>query len=205
MYVILYHKDTVCLSQSYQNLSSFETTGQHYCIQSFVEKAITQLSEHGCVERLIVPPTCVNPHTCTVAICICLVKPKFHHEELKSLSNVFQRDFWFVTWDIQSGYHHVDIYEPHQSYLGFSWPYCGEQCFFAFTVLQFGLSTACFCFSKLLRPLLHLWRLFNFICFWYLDDGISGYPDIVSASAVSLIRQKDLDKSGLKVDLDKSN
>ena len=171
--------------------------------------------EHGCVKKVI-EPTCVNPLTVAIGkklrlvidlrhVNSCLVKPKFHYEELKSLSKVFQHDFWFATWDLQSGYHHVDIYEPHQTYLGFSWPYHGEQCFLAFTVLHFGLSTACFCFTKLLRPLLHRWRLLNFSCFWYLDDGISGHPDIVSASAASLIHQKDLDKSGLKVNLDKSN
>ena len=80
-----------------------------------------------------------------------------------------------------------------------------EKCFFAFILLPSGLSTACFCFTKLLRPLLHRWRLLNFSCFWYLDDGISGHPDNVSASEASLIHQKDLDKSGLKVNLDKSN
>ena len=72
-------------------------------------------------------------------------------------------------------------------------------------MLPFGLSTACFSFTKLLRPLLHRWRLLNFSCFWYLDDGISGHPDVVAASAASLIHQKDLDKFGLKVNLDKSN
>ena len=86
----------------------------------FVEKAITQLLEHGCVKRLIDPPTCVNPLTVAIGkklrlvidlrhVNSCLVKPKFHYEELKSLSKVFQRDFWFVTWDLQSGYHHADI------------------------------------------------------------------------------------------------
>ena len=80
-----------------------------------------------------------------------------------------------------------------------------EKCFFAFILLPFGLSSACFCFTKLLRPLLHRWRLLNFSCFWYLDDGISGHPNIVSASEAILIHQKDLDKSGLKVNLDKSN
>ena len=77
----------------------------------FVEKAITQLLEHGCVKRLIDPPTCVNPLTVAIGkklplvidlrhVNSCLVKPKFHYEELKSLSKVFQRDFLFVTWDL---------------------------------------------------------------------------------------------------------
>ena len=162
----------------------------------FVEEAITQLLQNGCVRELKQPPTCVNPLTVAIGkklrlvidlrhVNACLVKPKFRYEDLRSLSKVFQRGFWFVTWDLKSGYHHVDIYEPHQTYLGFAWPYLGTQRYFAFTVLPFGLSTTCNCFIKLLRPLLHRWRLLNFNCFLYLDDGISGHPDKVSASGAS--------------------
>ena len=181
-----------------------------------MEEAITQLLQNGCVRELKQPPTCVNPLTVAIGkklrlvidlrhVNACLVKPKFRYEDLRSLSKVFQRGFWFVTWDLKSGYHHVDIYEPHQTYLGFAWPYLGTQRYFAFTVLPFGLSTTCNCFIKLLRPLLHRWRLLNFNCFLYLDDGISGHPDKVSASAASLVHQKDLDSSGFVVNQEKSN
>ena len=38
----------------------------------------------------------------------------------------------------------------------------------------------------------------------YLDDGISGHPDKVSAAAASIIHQKDLELSGLKMNSEKS-
>ena len=41
-------------------------------------------------------------------------------------------------------------------------------------------------------------------CFVYLDDGISGHPDKVSAAAASIIHQKDLKLSGLKMNAEKS-
>ena len=47
----------------------------------------------------------------------------------------------------------MDIFSGHKKFLGFSWPCSGKVGFFTFRVLQFGLSSACFCFTKLLRPL----------------------------------------------------
>ena len=41
-------------------------------------------------------------------------------------------------------------------------------------------------------------------CFVYLDDGISGLPERVSAFAASLVHQKDLKLSGLKINKEKS-
>jgi len=52
----------------------------------------------------------------------------------------------------------VDIYSEHQKFLGFAWPFNGRVRFFIFKVLPFGLGSACFCFAKLLRPLVKRWR-----------------------------------------------
>ena len=41
-----------------------------------------------------------------------------------------------------------------------------------FTVLPFGLSTAPYVFTKLLRPLVRLWRGKGHKAILYLDDGI---------------------------------
>ena len=41
-----------------------------------------------------------------------------------------------------------------------------------FRVLPFGLSTACYVFTKLLRPLVKRWRSKGFRCAVYIDDGI---------------------------------
>ena len=39
---------------------------------------------------------------------------------------------------------HIDIAEEHRKYLGFSW----QKRYYVFTVLPFGLSTACYIFYK---------------------------------------------------------
>ena len=153
------------------------------------------------------PPHCVNPLTVAEGkklrlvidlreVNKYLVKPKFRYEDLRSLSEVFEQGFWFFTWDLKSGYHHVDIFHPHQQFLGFAWDFEGVTRYFTFAVLPFGLSTACFCFTKLFRPLVRRWRLMSHNCFVYLDDGISGRHDYVSARAASLIQRSDLTSSG---------
>ena len=109
----------------------------------------------------------------------------FKCEDLHSLSKVFEQNFCFFTWDLESGYHYVDIFSGHQNFLGFSWPFSGKVRFFTFRVLPFGLKSACFCFMKLLRPLVKRRRLMGHCCFVYLDDGISGLPERVSALGLS--------------------
>ena len=69
----------------------------------------------------------------------------------------------------------------HQTYLGFSWRFNGLPRYFSSPVLPFGLSSACFCFTKLLRPLVKRWRSMSHSSFVYLDDGFGSQPDQCSA------------------------
>ena len=59
------------------------------------------------------------------------------------------------SFDLKSAYHHVEISQEYQTYLGFSWKTSnsGDEIFYVFTVLPFGLSTAPYVFTKLLKPL----------------------------------------------------
>ena len=41
-----------------------------------------------------------------------------------------------------------------------------------FCVLPFGLASACYVFTKLLRPLVKRWRSLGLHVFLYIDDGI---------------------------------
>ena len=41
-----------------------------------------------------------------------------------------------------------------------------------FRVLPFGLSTACYVFTKLLRPPVRRWSSRGLTCIVYIDDGI---------------------------------
>ena len=54
----------------------------------------------------------------------------------------------------------MDIFPDHRKFLAFSWHF-GTNCvrYFQFTVLAFGLSSALFIFTKLIKPLEAFWRL----------------------------------------------
>ena len=114
----------------------------------FVESAILELLTQGLIREVTTPPHCVNPLTVAEGKKLKLVldlrevnkylaKRTFHYEDLRSLSEVFREGFWFFTWDLKSGYHHVDIFPPHQQYLGFSWSFSGVIEYFCFSVLPF--------------------------------------------------------------------
>ena len=98
----------------------------------FVTQAISELLSRGCIVEHSTPPFCVNPLTVAVGkklrlvidlrhVNSYLVIPKFKYEDLRSLSQVLDEWHCFFTWDLKSGYHHVDICYEHQKYLGFAW------------------------------------------------------------------------------------
>ena len=185
--------------------------------KQFVADAISELLTNECIVEHDAPPFCVNPLTVAEGkklrlvidlrhVNEYLVKPKFKYEDLRSLSQVIEEGYWFFTWDLKSGYHHVDIAPEHQQYLGFSWlSENGTRRYFTFTVLPFGLSTACFCFTKLLRPFVKRWRSLGHLSFIYIDDGLCALPDKLSAQAASALQRKELRASGLVSNDEKSN
>ena len=101
----------------------------------------------------------------------------------------------------------MDIFGRHQQFLGFSWTFVDRVQYFASTGLPFGLSTVCYCFSKLLHALVKRWgggsKSRN--PFVYLDDGIFGHRDGVSACAASSVQRSDFAWTDIVSNDDKSN
>ena len=73
------------------------------------------------------------------------------------VSQIVSKGDWFVKFDL-NGYHHVDIAADHRKVLGFCFPVMGTVRVFVFASLPFGLATAAYIFTKLLRPLVKHWR-----------------------------------------------
>ena len=71
-------------------------------------------------------------------------------------------------------------------------------------MLPFGLSSACYAFTKLLRPLIGYWRGQGLRVVLYLDDGIVAVKDTELAGRVVRQIQDDLSKVGLVVNEAKS-
>ena len=68
-----------------------------------------------------------------------------------------------------------------------------------FNVLPFGLSTAPYVFTKLLRPLVELWRCRGLHSVVYLDDGINHEASFEKATYASHHTQGDLYAAGFVV------
>ncbi|VDI26255.1 Hypothetical predicted protein [Mytilus galloprovincialis] len=92
---------------------------------------------------------------------------KVKFEDWKTLSQYVTLNCYGYVFDLKSGYHHLNIFEQHQKYLGFSWK--GE--FYVFTVLPFGLSSSGYIFTKTVRQLVKHWRKSSIKVAVYLDDG----------------------------------
>ena len=65
-----------------------------------------------------------------------------------------------------------------------------------FTVLVFGLSSAHFVFTKVLKVLIKHWRSLAIRIFAFIDDGFGGGNSLEEATRCSNIVQSDLAKSG---------
>ena len=121
----------------------------------FVEEAIQDLVESGRVVETNVPPRVVNPFSVSVQangkkrlildlryVNKFLRKVHVKYEDWKTAMSYFSRGAYMFSFDLKSGYHHVEIFEGHQTYLGFSWKHSSSNQvkFYVFTVLPFGLS-----------------------------------------------------------------
>ena len=106
---------------------------------------------------------------------------------------------FFFKVDLKTDYHHLDILEIHQKYLGFSWIIDGIERFFVFTVLVFGLASAPFIFTKVVRMLIRHWRGMAIRIFAFVDDFLSGAKSREEAAEASAQVKGDLECSGFIV------
>ena len=157
--------------------------------KDFVDDAISDLIERGCVSEVDYPPNFINPlHVaqqssgkCRLILDLSFVnrfvwKQSVRYEDIRTVFDLFQSGYFFFTFDLKSGYHHVEIFPDHPQYLGFSWCYGSEIKYFVFNILPFGLSSAPYIFTKLVRSLVNYWRGLGSRVLTFLDDGICGNP-----------------------------
>jgi hypothetical protein len=158
-----------------------------------VQETITELLNTGRVIQVDSLPQVVNPLSVAVQasgkkrlildlryVNKCLLKRKVKYEDWRVALPYFEKDAYMFSFDLKSGYHHVAIYNDHQTFLGFAWkdlyiPYrLNTMCL---SVLPFGLSTAPYIFTKLIKPLETHWRFQNISIAVFLDDGWSSELD----------------------------
>ena len=120
---------------------------------SFVQESVSELCATGCVVEVSTRPSICSPlsvvenKTGKKRLVVnlrhlnrFLWMRKFKYEDLRVAMLLLEKGDYLFSFDLKSGYHHVDIAKEHWKYLGFSW----KNCYFTFTVLPFGLSSACY-------------------------------------------------------------
>ena len=122
--------------------------------------------------------------------------PKFKCDDIHTIRDLFEVGDYFFKFDIKSGFHHIDILEAHKKYLGFSWEFDGKIRYYVFSVLVFGLATAPFVFTKVVRVLIKHWRSLAIRIFAFIDDVFGGGSSFKDALNFSNIVRRDLLKSG---------
>ena len=186
--------------------------------REFVTQAISELVQNRCVVEVA-----TQPHVCSPLSVVSnsgnkqrlvinlrylngyLQKDKFKYEDLRTAMLLFQQGDYMFSFDLKSGYHHIDIFGPHRQFLGFCWEKKGSKQFYLFTVLPFGLATACYAFTKLLRPLVKYWRSQDLRAILYLDDGIVAVSGKGAAVQASHKVRRDLRDAGLVEHIEKCN
>ena len=99
---------------------------------------------------------------------------------------------YMLKFDLKSAYHHIEIHEEHRQCLSFAWDF-GDSVlrYFHFCVLPFGLSSAPFIFTKLLKPLNKCWRTQGIPIAVYLDDGLGAYCRLKTKKGYSFCKGDD--------------
>ena len=186
---------------------------------NFVDQAIHELVLSGRVCVVAKKPLVVNPLSVSVQPCgkkrlildlrhvnKCLLKQRVKLEDWKVALSYFTKGSYMFSFDLKSGYHHVEISQEHQTYLGFSWEVAdsGDKIFYVFTVLPFGLSTAPYVFTKLLKPLVKRWRLQGICIAIFLDDGWGIVQDKQYCQATARAVRNHLSSAGFIANDEKS-
>ena len=167
--------DTKFLSFRRQKKLTFLITNPRLKMK-FVLDSIIDMLKIGSIKEVKAPPKVINLLSVSknsagkkrlildlIYISEHLYKDKIKLDDWKCFENYLEHtDGYAFKFDFKSGYHHVDMFEEHQTYLGFSWKINNILKFFVFTVLPFGLLTATFVFTKVVRTLVK-YRRFNSI------------------------------------------
>lgn len=120
----------------------------------FVDHAISDLLDTGCIQEVPFKPFVVNPLSVATQnsgkkrlildlsiLNKCVKKDKFKFEDWRLALQMFSKDCFMFKFDLKSGYHHFDICPQQHTYLGFSW----KNKFYCFTVLVLAWPQAPIC------------------------------------------------------------
>ena len=95
-----------------------------------------------------------------------VVSPYFKMESVRSVKNLVQPGDWLIKLDLKDAYLAVPIAPQNQRFLQFQW----QGIRWWFKVLPFGLSSAPYTFTKIMKPVVACLRRLGIRLILYLDD-----------------------------------
>ena len=167
---------------------------------SILREQIFNWENVGSVQRVDVKPLCINPMSVVTQVkddkikyrpvidlsryLNDLISPQTCSlDDLSYSESWIDRNDWMCALDLSCMYHHVKLHPSMWQYFGFQIvDENGEEIYFVFTVLMFGVKTAVYIVTRLLKPLkIYLHSLaIRFSC--YIDDSriIAKSPELAS-------------------------
>ncbi|KAK3083122.1 hypothetical protein FSP39_014546 [Pinctada imbricata] len=174
----------------------------------FVSQEVQNLVHKRCISQVITKPKVVKPLTVAYnqvrkarLVLDCrhinthLYQFKFKYEDGNVVRSVFEKGDHLLSYDLKSAYHHVIIHPDDRTCLGFEW----EGKFYVYNVLSFGLETAGFISSKIMREIVKYWRENSMKIIMYLDDGLGGGSTFEESKTQSERVRNDLIKFGFLI------
>ena len=105
---------------------------------------------------------------------------KFKYESLEMVRDLLVPEGNMWSFDLTSGYYHIEIHRDFWKYMGFQW----EGKYYRFRVLPFGLAIAPYIFTRVTRELARKWRGVGVRLIAYIDDFIFlGAPGVEALAA----------------------
>ena len=130
-----------------------------------------------------------------------LIVPKFRMQTVASISNAIASPCWGTTTDLEDAYLKVPIAHSSQKYLAFTVfdPEINRFRIFLFQVMPFGLSSAPWTFSRIVKPIKKALQLQGIEFHTYLDDFLNLAPSsLLADQQLSYIYQR-LQSLGLEI------
>ena len=124
----------------------------------------------------------------------------FKQETFKVVLDLLQENDFMSSVDMADAYFSISIHPDFQKYLKFIWN--GK--LYKFICCCFGLKSAPFLFTKVLKPVYSWFRQKNFRCSYYIDDSLNMNQDKAVCRDNTMSIVDTLDSLGFTINYDKS-
>lgn len=124
----------------------------------------------------------------------------FKQETFRVVLDLLHENDFMTSIDLQDAYFSVPINKDFQKYLKFSW----NNQLLQFVSLPFGLKSAPYVFTKILKPVYAWFRHQNIRCSYYIDDSINMNGNSVLCQNNTITMVQTLEQLGFVVNRQKS-